>query len=382
MLSVLLSAVLVFGGLLIGVHYRTVLGSAAAAALVFAAIAILTRPPLDELSEPRMRLVYSIGQPKSKESAAEVAFKMKAAVLRRVERALPKGAEMEASDSLLEIRARASVEETDVLKSTLAVTGFLEFAEVFDGEDLLKGAVYSAEDKPRGLRFEVENAPLGVGKMAPRYYAFSPIAEGETMPMCLDRLRGWAQTWALPTGKRFAFEAVRHHDPESGTWENEGWRTFVLEDASILTGDDVRDAFAKMSNGQPGQDGWSVMLEFTSRGGALFADATEKLIKRRFAIVVDGIVESAPVVQGRIEGGTAVITMGAGEMEEQMKDAKRLEVILRSGALPCPLTLEKEEQIAPTLSPIALWGLVGLAGLVLLLEVGLAWRLVFRARNV
>jgi preprotein translocase subunit SecD len=70
--------------------------------------------------------------------------------------------------------------------------------------------------------------------------------------------------------------------------------------------------------------------------------------------------------------------MGAGAPEEQARNAKQLELVLRSGALPAPLTLLSEDAIAPALSPGAFRALVTGASLVLAFEVALALWLAFR----
>jgi preprotein translocase subunit SecD len=67
-----------------------------------------------------------------------------------------------------------------------------------------------------------------------------------------------------------------------------------------------------------------VRLEFSKEGGDRFEAYTAAHIKRRFAILVDGKVMSAPVIQTRIPGGVATITMGAGDPDQQRADAKKL----------------------------------------------------------
>jgi preprotein translocase subunit SecD len=59
--------------------------------------------------------------------------------------------------------------------------------------------------------------------------------------------------------------------------------------------------------------------------------------------LLDGVVESAPVIKAKVEGGHASITMGAGEPERQLEDARRVELTVRSGALPAPIALSNEE---------------------------------------
>ena len=60
-------------------------------------------------------------------------------------------------------------------------------------------------------------------------------------------------------------------------------------------------------------------------------------------------MESAPVIQSRIAGGHAQITMGARDPDIQLADSKKLELVLRSGALPAPITKSNEQRIGPSL---------------------------------
>jgi preprotein translocase subunit SecD len=64
---------------------------------------------------------------------------------------------------------------------------------------------------------------------------------------------------------------------------------------------------------------------------------------------LDERVESAPVIQARIPGGHASITMGAGDPQAQLKDSRKLELVLRSGALPAPISPSNEQHIGPSL---------------------------------
>lgn len=87
-----------------------------------------------------------------------------------------------------------------------------------------------------------------------------------------------------------------------------------------------------------------VRLTFNRKGAARFAAVTGQNVGRRLAIVLDGTVQSAPVIQERISGGTAMIT-GIDSMEE----AKELAVVLRAGALPAPVKIIEERSVGPLL---------------------------------
>jgi preprotein translocase subunit SecD len=112
-------------------------------------------------------------------------------------------------------------------------------------------------------------------------------------------------------------------------------RAVVVRDRIILTGDDVNDASVAMNQyNEP-----YVGLEFKPRGGKLFCDITTENVGRRFAIVLDNKVRSAPVIREAICGGRASIEMGVQDYQQGLKEASVLALVLRTGALPAPVSI-------------------------------------------
>jgi preprotein translocase subunit SecD len=85
-------------------------------------------------------------------------------------------------------------------------------------------------------------------------------------------------------------------------------------------------------------------MEMNSEGTAKWARITGANIGKRIAIVLDGAVYSAPVVQSKIPNGNSVIN-GITSLEE----AKDLEIILKAGALPAPVRIIEERTVGPSL---------------------------------
>lgn len=105
----------------------------------------------------------------------------------------------------------------------------------------------------------------------------------------------------------------------------------------------------------------AVSLSFNSEGAQLFDSATAMNVGKQIAIVLDGVVISAPVVQQRISGGNAQIT-GKFTTEE----ANRLAIMLRAGALPVNVEVLENRSVGPTLGADSIAkgikaGVVGLA---------------------
>jgi protein-export membrane protein SecD len=125
---------------------------------------------------------------------------------------------------------------------------------------------------------------------------------------------------------------------------------YVLKDRVILTGDDVNDAATSMDQyNQP-----ETILEFKPGGAVIFGDVTGENVGKRFAIVLDGEVRSAPVIRDRIAGGRASISMGSGNIDLAMADARMLAMVLRTGALPAPLNIAEERTVGPQLGADAI----------------------------
>ncbi len=103
----------------------------------------------------------------------------------------------------------------------------------------------------------------------------------------------------------------------------------LLENKILMTGDMVKNAQVRIGGNfnEP-----YVSIDMTNRGGRTFATLTENNVGRRMAIVLDGVVKSAPVIREKILGGAAQIS---GSFTHE--DASDLAIVLRVGALPAPV---------------------------------------------
>ncbi|MFZ1218227.1 MAG: protein translocase subunit SecD [Chthoniobacterales bacterium] len=106
---------------------------------------------------------------------------------------------------------------------------------------------------------------------------------------------------------------------------------------------DLGGEHVSSSNAYYGNEGWGVSLHFDSEGGTIFGNITEKSKGYRFAIVLDGAIQSAPVIRDAIYGGNAQIT---GRFSEQ--EARGLASVLEN-PLQTPVSIEEERSVSPTL---------------------------------
>jgi preprotein translocase subunit SecD len=87
-----------------------------------------------------------------------------------------------------------------------------------------------------------------------------------------------------------------------------------------------------------------VTFRFNGQGARRFGDVTSQNIGKRFAIVLDNKIISAPVIQGAITGGSGQIT---GNFTPD--SANDLAVLLRAGALPAPLNVVEQRTVGAEL---------------------------------
>jgi protein-export membrane protein SecD len=125
---------------------------------------------------------------------------------------------------------------------------------------------------------------------------------------------------------------------------------YILKQSIILTGDDINDASVEMDQyNQP-----YTALEFKPRGGKIFGDVTGENVGRRFAIVLDDKIQSAPVIRERIAGGRASIDNNNGDYNLAMQESSILALVLRTGALPAPVTIGEIRQVGASLGEDAI----------------------------
>jgi SecD/SecF fusion protein len=129
----------------------------------------------------------------------------------------------------------------------------------------------------------------------------------------------------------------------------------LVKKKADLSGERVSSAGASYE-----KDGWVVHLRFDAEGAKQFGNITAANVHHRFAIVLDGVIQSAPVIQDAIYGGDAQIT---GRFTED--EARGLASVLEN-PLQTPVSIEEERSVSPTLGldsikASILAGLVGLA---------------------
>ena len=301
-------------------------------------------------------------------------------ILRRVDEMGLKEAAVSAREEDIIVEVPGEDEKSFAeIRTKIAQTARLEFKLLDDDSDFFAAIQKTAkpESLPEGLDFHLENAPIGKdaeggSRTKQNTVAFlAKLPKEKSAIQTLQRMREWAATLEVPADREIGFEIEsKVVDDVTLRQEESGVRTYFLKSRAEITGDMIREAVAQPESAQGGMGGWHVAITFTDAGGKIFERITGANIKRRFAIILDGRVGSAPVIQGRIPGGHGQITMGAGDPDAQLRESKNLEFVLRSGALPAPISPSNEQRIGPSLGQdsikLGIQGAVGGITLVLL----------------
>jgi len=217
-----------------------------------------------------------------------------------------------------EIKKMAIEQSLETIRNRVDQFGITEPEIIPEGKDRIVIQLPGIKDAERAKNL--------IGKTA--LLEFKLVDEEHSLD---DALRG-----NVPDGSIIANE--NRLDKQSGRRTN---IPILLKNKTLLTGGYLESAQVKIGDrfGEP-----YVGIKFNAQGAKDFDRITGENVKKRLAIVLDGIVHSAPVIQERISGGEAQIT-GSFTMDE----AKDLAIVLRAGALPAPVHILEERTVGPSL---------------------------------
>ena len=141
----------------------------------------------------------------------------------------------------------------------------------------------------------------------------------------------------IPDNVEFVFSAK----PFTSQDGKQIFTLYLVNKTPELTGGVVTDAQANID---PNTSSPVVNMQMNSEGATDWARITGANVGKRIAIMLDGVVFTAPNVKGKIPGGRSQIE-GSGDMAE----AKLLEIVLKAGALPAPVDVIEERIVGPSL---------------------------------
>ncbi|CAN5737093.1 hypothetical protein BH09MYX1_BH09MYX1_18220 [soil metagenome] len=156
-----------------------------------------------------------------------------------------------------------------------------------------------------------------VGMVSSRHrvsYARLRILPGDEPKTVERRLRGSVASIPLPAGDRFAFGRSNEGDAPAV-------RTYLVRGSPVLTEADVASAKVTVD---ADTNHAVVLVTLTARGSAAFESFTATNIGHRLAIIIDDVVQTAPVIQSKIGGGVLQVSLGQLDPTAERVEADRL----------------------------------------------------------
>ena len=193
-----------------------------------------------------------------------------------------------------------------------------------------------SEDEQRA-KFQVEHPFFTAAVLNPQ----SPFADAYVSKDDRNKIEYWL---GLPEVQKVIPDNVEFVFSAKPFTSEDGKQIFVMymvNKTPELTGGVVTDAQATIDQTTSTP---IVNMEMNSEGATDWARITGANVGKRIAIMLDGVVFTAPNVKGKIPGGRSQI-----EGSESMEEAKLLEIVLKAGALPAPVDVIEERIVGPSL---------------------------------
>jgi preprotein translocase subunit SecY len=223
----------------------------------------------------------------------------------------------------------------------------LQFRVVDNDSAFMQGLYARTSADPRavelGVTAEVDMWTPDEGGQQQDYYLAAETREALTTYLAE------AVVGAPPVDREILFEHL-YNAGEDGSEER--WRSYYVERAVALDGSSIASS-TKTTDPYTGQP--IVLVDFTRDGAEAFGELTARMIGRKLATVVGGVIKSAPIINGAIHGGRCSITMGGSDAEAQERDAAALVAVLRGGPLPPGGRVRDATYVAPSVSSATLW---------------------------
>ncbi|MBS1983639.1 MAG: protein translocase subunit SecD [Bdellovibrionales bacterium] len=128
-------------------------------------------------------------------------------------------------------------------------------------------------------------------------------------------------------------------------------RPFLLSTKHTLSGEYIEnaDVVLNKSDRLAGMEMPEVSFQMNVAGTPLLGALTTEFQNHYMAIVLDGVVKSAPQINSPIPSGSGRITLGRGSFDEMLGEARDLSIVLRAGAMPATIEIQEERTIGPSL---------------------------------
>lgn len=243
---------------------------------------------------------------------------------------------------ITQIEDNAVAQSVEILRNRIDQFGVAEPVIARQGQDEIVLQLPGVQDPERALELVGRTAQL----------EFKLVAPSSTLNLT-DRIEQAIQSGRLP--RHFTHQELNHalkafipagdevYLEKRVDRDADAIRTVpvLLKQTTLMTGEALKTTHVMVSRqfSEP-----YVSLILNARGARLFERITQQNVGRQLAIILDDIVQSAPVIRERIGGGNAQIT---GTFTPQ--EANDLAIVLRAGALPAPVDIVQNLTVGPSL---------------------------------
>ncbi len=221
--------------------------------------------------------------------------------------------------------------DTDTTQSEIDESSIAEGDTSFVSDDTLSTEDLSEEE------FKKQHPFFTIALLDPQGGSADAYVKGDDKNKLLLMLSRPEVQKVIPNNVEFVFSAKAIGQQEG----QDVYIMYLVNNEPELTGGVITDAQANID---PNSSSPIVSMTMNSEGATDWARITGANIEKRIAIMLDGVVFSAPVVRNKITGGRSQIE-GMANMEE----AKLLEIVLKAGALPAPVDILEERTVGPSL---------------------------------
>jgi len=148
----------------------------------------------------------------------------------------------------------------------------------------------------------------------------------------------------IPENTFVAFEKMR----DLNVLDKFNYTPYLLSNKDMLSGEFIEDAFVSQDSSGIGMARPVVSFRMDSAGAPKLRKLTSENTSRFMAIVLDGVVKSAPAIQSTISD-SGQITLGSGNVDETNQEARDLSLVLRAGAMPATVEVQEERVVGPSI---------------------------------
>ena len=245
--------------------------------------------------------------------------------------------------------AKADTTKTDSVKAEVAKT---EVAKAEPAKaDSAKAKLQLKSNDAATAAAQSSEAQIEAAKKEHPLFAYLQMTQGESLSLVgYANIRDTAAVnkalqsplakQILPSDLKLLWSAKPMSEQNKNIYELYAIKVTSSDGRAPLEGDVITDAKDQFDNfGRP-----EVSMTMNGDGARVWAQLTKANIGKAVAIVLDGVVYSAPRVNGEIGGGQSSIS---GNFT--VEDTKDLANTLKSGRMPAPARIVQEEVVGPTL---------------------------------